>query len=587
MGNAITYPKEYISSVMPTCCGGTAPIPDINTELKNQYSSTCSIKSKSKSMSHSSSRNRNKRIHNQKYKDKHTQMYNKSYPSPTLSNSTRTSPKIPYSKLHEIKQLTVQTGTKSMYINKYNISANKGTGTKTTATPDRSSNASSTLTYYHGYTTGSTIAESPIPIPQYHTTITPATSMYSLRKQASVTSIAPKRQSVNFNIDHNHQNVPHQSPPLWSISASIPEIYRDDASLILHQLRREKERASGEHWLDRYEFDSVHVRNDFDNQWNISSIIRVNSDSVCILNNNNHEYEWFDKRSSKLRPHPNYAAPGLVKNCQSHQIQLQLPPILPCHPDKILYHFDKKHRKDYIICCTDYTTFSSEYQAGVYKYDLNYETIEYLGQYPIPPRNYFKAIMDHQNELLHIYCFPYWSILNVNTGAWSVTSMEEAVKYNVMNIQVTSGVVADGCLYIFGNGRFAKFSASFLCVICINVILILKIFLFEYDNVYRFDRELMRFHEVGFVGIDHQIIWEVNDVIYMEKERRIYIFGMCDSGPSFHRMWYSDIYYINIDDEQLKWRKLKMRLPYYTYGVFADYSLLWGMIIFYLCFIMN
>ena len=94
--------------------------------------------------------------------------------------------------------------------------------------------------------------------------------------------------------------------------------------------------------------------------------------------------------------------------------------------------------------------------------------------------------------------------------------------------------------------------------------------------IHRFDRELMRFHEVGFIGIDHQIIWEVNDAIYMEKERRIYIFGMSDSEPSFHRMWYSDIYYINIDDKQLKWRKLKMTLPYYTYGVFADYCVVMG-----------
>ena len=92
----------------------------------------------------------------------------------------------------------------------------------------------------------------------------------------------------------------------------------------------------------------------------------------------------------------------------------------------------------------------------------------------------------------------------------------------------------------------------------------------------RFDRELMRFREIGFVGIDHQIIYEVNDVIYMEEERRIYIFGMSDSKPVFHRMWYSEMYYIDIDERPLKWRRLLMRLPYYTYGVYADYSVIMG-----------
>ena len=228
-------------------------------------------------------------------------------------------------------------------------------------------------------------------------------------------------------------------------------------------MQSEKERESGGHWLDRYDIDTLHVRNDFDQQWNICKIIQINSDSVCIINNTNNEYEWIDKRSSKIRPHPKYTDSQLTENCKSHQIQLKPPPILPCHPDKILYYFDKQQHRDYIICCTEYTTFNSEFPAGVYKYDLNYERIEYLGQYPVAPRNYFKAVMDHQNGQLHIYSFPCWSILDLKSRKWSVTSMDDAVKYNLINMQVTAAVVAEGCLYIFGDGRFAKFCLEKLC----------------------------------------------------------------------------------------------------------------------------
>eukprot|EP01083_Nonionella_stella_P197282 725479_1 len=110
---------------------------------------------------------------------------------------------------------------------------------------------------------------------------------------------------VTNNYIHNYK-IYNEAPPLWKQSASIPEVYRDDASLILDTLRVEKERVSGEHWLDTYSLDTLYIRNDFDYKWLICKIIQMNDNSVCIYNNISNQYEWIYKRSSKIKPHPSY-----------------------------------------------------------------------------------------------------------------------------------------------------------------------------------------------------------------------------------------------------------------------------------------
>merc|ERR1719295_1494269 len=100
--------------------------------------------------------------------------------------------------------------------------------------------------------------------------------------------------------------------------AFITDEYQDDASLILDHIdhitrEAEDERVSrtklARDWFDEYTMDSmnyVFVKNDVGSTWKLRRVIQINEESVCIFNEEDHRFEYIDKRSSKVRPHPAY-----------------------------------------------------------------------------------------------------------------------------------------------------------------------------------------------------------------------------------------------------------------------------------------
>merc|ERR1719385_259283 len=50
----------------------------------------------------------------------------------------------------------------------------------------------------------------------------------------------------------------------------------------------------------------VFVKNDVGSTWKLRRVIQINEESVCIFNEEDHRFEYIDKRSSKVRPHPAY-----------------------------------------------------------------------------------------------------------------------------------------------------------------------------------------------------------------------------------------------------------------------------------------
>ena len=233
--------------------------------------------------------------------------------------------------------------------------------------------------------------------------------------------------------------------------------YQDDASLILQQIQstkraEEEQRVShiistkmDSDWFDRYAMDSLYVRNDLNTEWKLRRIIQMNAESVCIFNEEEHQFEWIDKRSSKIRPHPahldsNHGANSTMTKPAAdpqvnpsdnpsneaqtqlmvplhgvqtsiHEIQLNDPPQLACEPSKCAYYYHAETGRDYMVCCTEWSSIAVTQQPGIYRYDLNYGYTEFLAPYPVASSGYFEVTMDEMNQHLHIYCYPRWLIL--------------------------------------------------------------------------------------------------------------------------------------------------------------------------------
>ena len=94
--------------------------------------------------------------------------------------------------------------------------------------------------------------------------------------------------------------------------------------------------------------------------------------------------------------------------------------------------------------------------------------------------------------------------------------------------------------------------------------------------IHRFDRDLMRFKEIGFEGIEDENIWEVNDAIYVEEQRRIYILGASEDEAALERVCSDGIWFIEIDDQTLEWKRFKLNMPHCSNGPFPDYSAVFG-----------
>ena len=188
-------------------------------------------------------------------------------------------------------------------------------------------------------------------------------------------------------------------------------------------------------------------------------MIEMNAESVCIQNDHD-EYIWINKESPKIRPHPLYKA----QKPFFHEIRLRNPPILPCEPNKCIHYHSKSTDREYVLCCTEWNTFCGDKEHGVYRYHLEHGWMEYLSPYPVDALsvNHFDVAMDHNNEQLHIYCFAVWSILDIGTKRWSFTDSEDAMKFNLMDIQPSRSIVVDGQLYLFGEGRFARYCSEIL-----------------------------------------------------------------------------------------------------------------------------
>ena len=296
--------------------------------------------------------------------------------------------------------------------------------------------------------------------------------LISLAKKKSL--ITPNQiQTIRDNIDKMNaiKNIEHRM--------SVGE-YVDYAKLLLLSLKEEEERESSKilnGWLDEYKLDYLQIRNEFDNDWITTRIIKRKKNQICIWNTTKNQYEWVNKRSSKLRPHKDhYSEKHKHKNRTSsnlYQIELnsKSPPLLPCHPSKILYYFDTESKKDYILACTPWKIFSTGYSAGVYRYDLNTQKCELYKNYPMNPRQ-FEPIFDYDNDQLHIYCqktlttpWPIWSILDIETKKWNVTSQTDAILFNLLDIQCSASIIVNGQLYLFGEGRFGRFVSSNLFLI--------------------------------------------------------------------------------------------------------------------------
>ena len=133
-----------------------------------------------------------------------------------------------------------------------------------------------------------------------------------------------------------------------------------------------------------------------------------------------------EKIKNKLKPESlNWSQDGIM-SLDFDMIECEKPPLLNIYMDDIIYYKSIKTGYDYVIGCTPcMPIMQSEFEDGVYRYNLNTSEYEFLCDIPEELCDYQAYLaFDHENEVLHFLFGDgnVWGKYDLNNNVWQVIS---------------------------------------------------------------------------------------------------------------------------------------------------------------------
>ncbi len=205
-------------------------------------------------------------------------------------------------------------------------------------------------------------------------------------------------------------------------------------------------------------------------------------------------------------------------------IEMRQPPLLNIYMNDIIYYKCIATGNDYVIGCTAYMhIMKSEYEDGIYRYNINTSEYEYLCNLPDELCDYqLNLAFDHENECLHLLFGDgnIWAKYYVNHKVWDVISTpnDYSNDYGISKLRNAKCLIVNQVPHVIGKGQH---------------------FIYDMPSNYFIE-----------YGLTTRAEFEPKNFIHVPVLNRLYIFGghgNCESDYSAYRLVFPvNLFQINI-----------------------------------------